>query len=306
MTGFPEGVAAGVTGGSSPGEEVAVSVILPTRNGGERLGVALAAILAQQIDVPFEVLCVDSSSDEENLERMRSFPVRIEPIPPGSFNHGLTRDLGARLGRGRVLVFLNQDAVPVDRLWLHRMTEPLLRPGRFAAVQGGIRELPQRDEVFYWHSCGPRFYFTSESEGWIAGHGGIGFSTVNAALRREVWESLPFGWAPILEDKKWQAEAAARGLEIADLPEAAVWHSHTYDLSSLWRRVASEGYGWRLLGVRYTPKQMWRDLRHAATWRRWFHGVRGGGLTSNAERLFPCVRPLALYWGNRWSRDVAL
>lgn len=285
---------------------IAVSVVIPTRNGGARLALALQEILQQQIDVPFEILCVDSASDDENLARMRHFPVRIESIPAASFNHGLTRDLGARLARGRVLVFLNQDAVPVDRLWLHRMTAPLLRPGRFAAVQGGIREVPEREEVFYWHSCGPRFYFTSESEGWIARHGGIGFSTVNAALRREVWETLPFGWAPILEDKKWQGAAAERGLEILDLPEAAVWHSHTYDLPTLWRRVASEGYGWRLLGERYRFARMVRDLAHGDTWRRWFAGLRGGGMETSAERLFPCLRPLALYWGNRWARRVAL
>lgn len=286
--------------------EVAVSVILPTRNGGERLGLALQEIFRQQIDVPFEVLCVDSASGAQDLARMRAFPVRIESIPAASFNHGLTRDLGARLARGRVLVFLNQDAVPADRLWLHRITAPLLRPGRYAAVQGGIREVPQAEEVFFWHSGGPRFYFTSESEGWIAGHGGIGFSTVNAALRREVWQALPFGWAPILEDKKWQAAAAERGLEIADLPEAAVFHSHTYDLSTLWRRVASEGFGWRLLGVRYSGAQMARDLCHAETLGRWMNGLRNGEMTSSAERLFPWVRPLALYWGNRWSREVAL
>lgn len=288
------------------GGEVAVSVILPTRNGGPRLGLALQEIFRQQLDVPFEVLCVDSASDDENLARMRAFPVRLESIPPESFDHGLTRDLGARLARGRVLVFLNQDAVPVDRLWLHRMTAPLLRPGRYAAVQGGIREVPERDHVFYWHSCGPRFYFTSESEGWIAKHAGIGFSTVNAALRREVWEALPFGWAPILEDKKWQAAAAERGLAIADLSEAAVWHSHTYDMRTLWRRVASEGFGWRLLGERYALSRMLRDLGHAATWRLWLEGLKSGEMATLAERLFPMIRPMALYWGNRWARQVQL
>jgi len=292
--------------GAHAGTEVAISIVIPTRNGGERLDAVLHEIYRQQIDVAFEVVCVDSASNAENLARMRRFPVRIEPIPAESFNHGLTRDLGASLTRGRVLVFLNQDAVPVDRLWLHGITQPLLRPGRYAAVQGGIRELAARDEIFFWHSCGPRFYFTSESEDWIARHGGIGFSTVNAALRREAWEALPFGWAPILEDKKWQAAAQEIGLEILDLPEAAVFHSHTYDLPALWRRAASEGFGWRLLGVRYAPTQMARDLLHRETLRRWLEGLRGGELSSFAERLFPWVRPLALYWGNRWSRDVTL
>ncbi len=285
---------------------VAVSVIIPTKNGGEGLDRALAQIGRQEIDVPFEVVCIDSGSSAQELARMRDHGARVESIPPESFNHGLTRDHGARLARGRVLVFLNQDAVPVDSLWLHRMTGPLLRPGRFAAVQGGIRELPSREDVFYWHSCGPRFYFTSESSSWIASHGGIGFSTVNAALRREAWEALPFGWAPILEDKKWQAAALESGLEILDLPEAAVFHSHTYDLVTLWRRAASEGFGWRLVGVRYPPAKMMRDLFHRQTLKYWFVGLIQGELDSGAERLFPWVRPLALYWGNRWAKDVAL
>jgi hypothetical protein len=129
---------------------------------------------------------------------------------------------------------------------------------------------------------------------------------VNAALRREVWEALPFGWAPILEDKKWQAAAAERGLAIADLSEAAVWHSHTYDMRTLWRRVASEGFGWRLLGERYALSRMLRDLGHAATWRLWLEGLKSGEMATLAERLFPMIRPMALYWGNRWARQVQL
>ncbi len=285
---------------------VEVSIVIPTKNGGERLDEVLSQIERQYIDVPFEVVCIDSGSSAQELAGMRDHGARVFSIPPESFNHGLTRDQGARLARGRVLVFLNQDAVPVDTLWLHRMTGPLLRPGRFAAVQGGIRELPSREDVFYWHSCGPRFYFTSESSSWIASHGGIGFSTVNAAIRREAWEALPFGWAPIMEDKKWQAAALEIGLEILDLPEAAVFHSHTYDLVTLWRRAASEGFGWRLLDVRYPPAKMVRDLFHRQTLEHWFVGLLKGEMDSGAERLFPWVRPLALYWGNRWAKDVAL
>ena len=291
----------------SPAEAaVDVSIILPTRNGGERLVAALSQIERQCIDVPFEVICIDSGSSQEEISRMRAHGARVECIPPESFNHGLTRDHGARLARGRVLVYLNQDAVPVDTQWLHRMTSPLLRPGRYAAVQGGIRELPNREDVFYWHSCGPRFYYTSESTSWIARHGGIGFSTVNGALRRELWERLPFGWAPILEDKKWQATAVELGWRILDLPEAAVLHSHTYDVRTLWRRAASEGFGWKLLGESYGLESLGRDLRHAETWRLWREGRESGELSVLAERLFPLVRPLALYWGNRWAKGVAL
>ncbi|MBP7589461.1 MAG: hypothetical protein KBA72_16000, partial [Thermoanaerobaculia bacterium] len=75
---------------------------------------------------------------------------------------------------------------------------------------------------------------------------------------------------------------------------------------TLWRRVASEGFGWRLLGERYAFSRMLRDLAHRATWRRWLAGLKSGEMRTFAERFFPALRPLALYWGNRWARQVYL
>mgnify|MGYP006175731343 CR=1 FL=1 len=53
------------------------------------------------------------------------------------------------------------------------------------------------------------FVGEADSRRWIERYYGIGFSTVNAAIRREVWERHPFGRAPIMEDKKWQRDAVA-------------------------------------------------------------------------------------------------
>ena len=106
--------------------------------------------------------------------------------------HGRTRDLGASIAKGEHLVFLNQDAVPCSDGWLVTFLEPLCMGDEFASVQGGIREFSDRPR-FFWDSCGSRFYFTRESERWIPRYGGIGFSTVNAAIRRAAWEACPFG-----------------------------------------------------------------------------------------------------------------
>lgn len=288
---------------AAPADPVDVSVILPTRAGGELLRRTVESVLAQTTDFSFETLCVDSGSPRQDLGWLRERGVRVHEIDPAEFDHGLTRDLGARLARGRVLAFLNQDAVPANPLWLHFLAAPLLREGRYAAVQGGIRELPEPHKIFFWHSGGPRFYFTSESRDWIARHGDLGFSTVNAALRREVWERHPFGWAPILEDKKWQARAARHGLEIAREERAIVFHSHDYDLAGLWRRCRSEGYGWRLLGETYPFASARADLGDRATWRLWSQALRRAQLRRLSELLFPLVRPLALWTGNRWARS---
>ncbi|MCU0306103.1 MAG: glycosyltransferase [Thermoanaerobaculales bacterium] len=289
------------------GSDVEVSIVIPTLDGGDHLDRCLEAIGGQATGRRFEVICVDSGSRESDLETMRRHGARIVPIDRRDFNHGLTRDLGAGLGRGGVVVFLNQDAVPADDGWLEALVAPFDDDeGRLAAVQGGIAEVPDPDDRFYWDSCGERFYFTSESKGWIEAHGGIGFSTVNCAIRRPVWERYPFGFARIMEDKKWQREVVEAGLTIVARPEALVRHTHVYDGRGLLRRCASEGYGWRALGEPYRLGDMLRDMGDRATLRDLARGLHRRRIRTPAELLFPWLRPAALYWGNRVARDVRL
>lgn len=284
-----------------------VSIVMPTLDGGEMLGRSLAAIFGQASARRFEVICIDSGSRPEEVERMRRFPIRLEAIDRGEFDHGLTRDRGAALARGRVLVFLNQDAVPADDGWLDRLTAPLFAgdPG-LAAVQGGIQELPDPGRRFYWDSCGHRFYFTRETHRWLARYGGIGFSTVNAALRRAAWRRHPFGRAPIMEDKKWQREVVEAGWRIATRADAFVHHTHDYDLRGLVRRCWSEGVGWRMLGERYRFRDMARDLLKGSVWWDLTRGILEGRVRSFAELAFPVVRPWMVYRGNRSGGGVRL
>lgn len=286
--------------------EVDASVVIPTRNGGERLRAVLEAVAGQRFAGRREVVLVDSGSRAAELAMMQASGARVESIEPASFDHGLTRDLGARLARGRVLVFLNQDAVPGDEGWLARLTEPLLTaPGRRAAVQGGIRDVEDPGARFYWDSCGSRFYFTRETRHWLGSHGGVGFSTVNAAIRRDVWERIPFGWAPIMEDKKWQAEALDGGWRIVARDDAFVYHTHDYDLAALLCRCRDEGYGWRLLGERYGLGEALRDALRPGVYADLVRGLEQRRVRSAAEFFFPLLRPLALYGGNRWARGVS-
>jgi rhamnosyltransferase len=285
-----------------------VSVLIPARRGGALLE-RVVRVVGGQVGVDdVELLLVDSGSPPAERAALADLGARVVEIDPAEFDHGATRDLLARLAKGEILVFLNQDALPVDERWLARLVAPFAGSDPPAAVQGGIREFPPErlPEVgrrrFFWDSCGPRFYFTRESEGWIERHGGIGFSTVNCAIARWAWEAEPFGPAPILEDKSWQKRALARGWRIAEAPEAAVWHTHDYRLGALVARCASEGLGWRSIGERYRLRTALGDLARGSVWREWRRGLRAGEMRRPAEIAFPIARPLALWWGNRFLR----
>lgn len=283
-----------------------VSIVIPTLNGGSDLERCLLSISNQATDFEYEIVCIDSGSSDHDLAIMRRHGVRLFSIDPGDFNHGFTRDLGASHARGEFLVFLSQDAVPVRDDWLRQIIEPLRcdASGKMAAVQGGSAEVIHPDRRFFWGCAGPRFYFTCESNRWVDRFGGIGFSTANCAIRRIIWDRYRFGWAPILEDKKWHREIIDAGYKTASLPDVRVFHSHYYGFRSLIRRCASEGYGWRLLGEHYRLIDAISDVFTSSVWRELRYGLQQKEARSSAEITFPLLRPAALWWGNQFLRRV--
>ncbi len=285
---------------------VDISIIIPTRNGGPALQNCLAAVKSQRVGRRFEVICVDSGSPAIELEGMRQRGVHLVTLAPEQFDHGLARDLGAEHSSGTMLVFINQDTLPIGDEWLERLTSGLFADDNVAAAQGRIVELPVEGARFFWHSAGSRFYFTRETRRWLEGYFGIGFSTVNAALSREAWEAIPFGPAAILEDKKWQREATSAGFGILQAPAAAVYHTHNYSLRALMRRCYSEGVGWRAIGERYAAADLFADLWQPELLAELLRGIAQREVRSSAEILFPLVRPLALFAGNSWGRAVHL
>ena len=122
-----------------------ISVVIPVKNGGTDLVRCLEAIAAQQIGDEVEVVVVDSGSSDGSAETAHRLGARVHSIAPTEFHHGRTRNLGAELARGDILVFTSQDAHAADEHWLANLTSPLESGENAAGAYG--RQLPHRDAV---------------------------------------------------------------------------------------------------------------------------------------------------------------
>jgi glycosyltransferase involved in cell wall biosynthesis len=288
------------------GAAPAVSIVVATLNGGERLRRTLAAVAGQDGAPPRELICVDAGSSVDDVEAMRRLGARVLRVDPQRGNRGLVLDIAARHARGSVLVFLDQGAVPADREWLRRLVEPLLAgDAEIAAIQGNILAAPDQGRPFFWEDCGERCGATRETLRWLDAHRGVSLSTVNCAISRRLWQRYPFGWAPILEGKKWQRELAALGHTIQAAPAAAIHLAADHDRRALAHRFRSEGYGWYTLGVRYSLGDALRDMLRPGVALTLLGGIARGRVRSSSELLYPWSRPLNLWWGNRFSSDLA-
>src|SRR3954471_20450010 len=107
------------------GQARMISVVIPVKDGGGDLVRCLDRLAAQQVDEDVEIVVVDSGSRDGSVAVARGRGARVHEIPPAEFNHGATRNLGARLAGGDVLVFTSQDAYAADEHWLARLVAPL-------------------------------------------------------------------------------------------------------------------------------------------------------------------------------------
>jgi rhamnosyltransferase len=222
-----------------------ISVVIPVKDGGSDLGRCLGAIRAQQLEVPVEIVVVDSGSTDGSVAVAQRHDAIVHEIPAHEFSHGASRNVGAGLAGGEVLVFISQDAYPVDERWLERLIAPLRSDPAVAGVYG--RQLAHEG------ATPPEEYFLNFLYGATARRQVAAstdelsmdttlFSNVNAAMPRNIWAAHPFVEDIIMsEDQEWSRRMLLEGYALVYEPAAVVRHSHTYTLAGAFRRFFDSG-----------------------------------------------------------------
>lgn len=225
--------------------QVDVSIILPTKNGGEEFEKCLKGIFKQKSSYLYEVIIVDSGSKDKTLEVAQKFPTRIKEIKPEEFGHGRTRNLGAGLAKGRYLVFLTQDAIPANIYWLERLVENLEdksvagvysrwlpKNGLSLVTIEGLKELfKPTKEIRNLKKIKKEAYLKN-----IAKY--TQFSNVSSCIRKSVWQKIPFGQQAIFgEDQLWSKEVLEKGHSIVYEPKSQVFHLHNDPIKTIFKRT---------------------------------------------------------------------
>ncbi len=81
-----------------------ISIVIPVKDGISTIKQCLDAIFAQTLIDQTEVIIIDSGSTDGTLDIINLYPVRLYQIPPGTFNHGATRNYGVSLTKGEFVV----------------------------------------------------------------------------------------------------------------------------------------------------------------------------------------------------------
>lgn len=224
-----------------------LSIIVLVKNGGERLKMLMESLQRQKFSGSFEIIAIDSGSEDESLQILKKYNTKIVRIKPEDFHHSKTRNLGARKANGDVLVYLTQDALPINDDLLEKLVKPL--KNHHVAVSYGrqIANPDSNDVNAFFYSF---FYpdkkkvlvkeMANNPKKFYINH--IYVSDVCSAIKKDVWKDLKFtDDVPMSEDKDFALKVLNAGYEIVYEPEATVYHSHDYSLLSLFKRRFQDG-----------------------------------------------------------------
>lgn len=254
-----------------------VTIVLLVKDGEAFLGEALGSIYSQEADFDFQIIAIDSGSRDRSREILRQYPATLVEIPSQEFNHGETRNLGVRLAGSETefVVYLSQDAVP-QKKWLACLIQPLLddeqvagvfsrhvpRPGASPALvrqlttrwqtgaqQRFVKQMPAGAEEYRRN----RLYYTY-------------FSNTSSAIRKSVWDRIPFRRLDFAEDADWADRVLQAGHKLVFEPASVVIHSHDYGFMEQFRQSVDYAYA---------IKRLFRPPVYEGTmnWIRVFAGV---------------------------------
>jgi len=211
-----------------------VTVIIPVKNGAQTLEKCLSSIRNQTVK-NIEIIVLDSMSKDNSKEIALRFDAKIVEIPEDTFNHGLTRNIGANQATGDLLFYTVQDAWLAENTMLEKMVKhfenekimgvcghqavphekdknPMLWYRRYSEPQIQIREIKNAD-IF------------KKSKQAIQ-QSLIAWDDVVAMYRKTALMQQPFAETQFAEDWIWSRDALLRGWKLIYDPSLVVFHYH--------------------------------------------------------------------------------
>ena len=241
------------------------SVVIPACNGGDLLIEVIDAVLKQDAPWPYELIVIDSESDDGSLEGIRrriaeDDRARLIEIMRSEFSHGRTRNRGVEAAEGEYVAFLTQDAKPCSEAWLALLVAAVSAGENTAGGFGRHVGHPESTCItqqrinrhFDRYKNTPLLHIADENRyrSDIRYRQFLHFySDNNSCLKKRVWREIPYPEVEFAEDQAWAKLVLEAGYDIAYVDDACVYHSHEYSISSEFRRSSEEAYNFeRYLG----------------------------------------------------------
>ncbi len=245
------------------------SIIIRTLNEERHLDELLSAIENQDTnELNYEVIVVDSGSDDSTIVIATSHGCKIIHIAREEFSFGRALNLGCEAADGDFLVMISGHCVPVRKDWLQNLCIPLIEE---KADYSYGRQVGRNNSHYSECRIFSRYYPEQSKipqEGFFC-------NNANSVITRKAWTTHRFDEELTgLEDMALAQRLVKDGGSIAYTADACVYHCHDESWRQVKRRFEREAIALQQIMpqvhihiqdvVRYIVTSVWLDWKSAA------------------------------------------
>jgi rhamnosyltransferase len=212
-----------------------IDVIIPVYQPKKEFGELLQKLLQQTV-LPHHVYLLQTMEEGDELFFSDDDCVSVHPIRKKEFDHGATRDYGARLAMEKTgegfLLYMTQDAVPVDETLLERLSAPF-QDESTAIVYA--RQMPRKqadivETLTRLHNYPEESMVKTKADLERLGIKTYFCSDVCAMYRKDIYFEMGGFVHPTIfnEDMIMASKVIQSGYQVVYCAEAQVIHSHSY------------------------------------------------------------------------------
>jgi len=248
-------------------EKPTASVVVRCYNEAEYLP-KLFSELKRQTYRDFEVVVVDSGSNDGTLDIVQNEDVVLCHIKKEEFSFGRSLNIGCKAASGEFLAFISAHCYPEHEEWLENLLSGF-GDEKVAAAYGRQRGIPESHfserQIF-------RRWFPDKS---VVRQEDPFSNNANCAVRRSLWEEFPYDESLTgLEDVAWAQQVMRHGWWVSYRADAGVIHVHNESPSQIRNRYMREAITFQKVFpnehfnawdfVRLSGRNIARDWRAAA------------------------------------------
>lgn len=221
-----------------------IDIICPLYNAERYIRKLHESLLMQENVFVSNIKYILTKSNDRTAEILNDMNVDYEEILPNEFSHSLTREKAAFKSNADIIVFITQDIVIKDKLWLYYLTKGIIDGeceeaySRQIAKDNGIekytREInyPKESRLFTKddvEKIGIKAFFSSDA---------------SSAIRRDVFVKLN-GYdgklIPTSEDMYITYKLIMNGYRVKYCADSIIYHSHDYGIRENYKKYYDIG-----------------------------------------------------------------
>lgn len=221
-----------------------VSIICPLYNGEKYIKDLHKALKAQEQVQLSSIEYILTESGDNSEEILKAIGATYKVIGRKEFSHSRTREEAAFRSQGDIIVFITQDIIIKDNLWLYNLTNPIVKGECEASFSRQICDNNTIEKYVREKNYPEDSRVVSKEDINSLGFRTFFYSDAASAIRRDIYVELG-GYdgkhLVINEDMYLAYKIITNGYRIKYCSESQVIHSHKFKLKELYKRYYDTG-----------------------------------------------------------------